>query len=130
MKNILFITLLVTCFNTVLAQDKSFENKAKESYLSKNYTEAIVNYKKAFSSETISDFKTFSFELANCYYKVGNKKEAVKTIISAIEKYGVTEQDFVFSDTLDLKLLDYAWEEVYNRYEISRNRYLAYQQKK
>ena len=53
---------------------------------------------------------------------------AVKTLKTSIKKYGLTEEDLIYSQVLDSKLSDITIAELYNDFSRLRNKYVTYQE--
>lgn len=112
------------------AKDKDLIlNEARQFALEKNYEAAIKSFKTYVKLAKKDDLKNIYFEYANCYYKNGNHKKALKTLKYSIKKYGLTEEDLMYSSIIDPKLSDLAWVEIYDNYFKLRNKYITYQDK-
>lgn len=114
----------------MFAKDKNLVLKeAREFALNKNYKAAIKSYKCYVRLAKKDDLKDVYFEYANCYYKNNDTKMAVKTLKKSIKKYGLTEENLIYSQVLDSKLSDITIAELYNDFSRLRNRYITYQGK-
>jgi len=112
------------------AKDKDLLLKeARQFALDKDYNAAIKSYKAYVKIAKKDDLKDVYFEFANCYYKNNDTKMAVKTLKKSIKKYGLTEEDLIYSNLLDSKLSDITIAELYNDFSRLRNRYVTYQEK-
>lgn len=128
MKRFLLLTvmLFIAQLSSAIEND-SLLNQAREFSTKKDYSSAIICYKKYLKETSNKDLKEVYIEFANSYYLNKQKKEAIQTIRVAIEKYGFVEQDFIFNKTLNEKLSDEAWAAIYDDYFILRDKYLANQ---
>ncbi len=113
-----------------IAKDKDLLLKeARQFALDKDYDAAIKSYKAYVKLAKNEDLKEVYFEFANCYYKNNDTKMAVKTLKTSIKKYGLTEEDLIYSQVLDVKLSDITIAELYNDFTRLRNRYVTYQER-
>ncbi|MQP24625.1 hypothetical protein GFJ94_06065 [Flavobacterium sp. LMO8] len=126
MKKVIFtlIIIFVAQFNFANEND-SLLIAARNYSLKHNYTMAIKMYKEYVKVTEVIALKNVYIELANCYFKNEDKDSAVKTIVKAIESYGLTEEDFIYNQNIDAKLSDYALAKVYNDLEKLQKKYLA-----
>ena len=99
--------------------------KARDFGKKKNYTEAIKAYESYIKNAGDENLKEVFVEVANCYFLDGKKDVAVKYIKKAITKYGFTEDEFIYSTTLNQDLSEYALSKVYDDYFALRKQYLA-----
>lgn len=130
MKKIIFLFVMLFVGQVTIAKDKDLLLKeARQFALDKDYDAAIKSYKAYVKSAKNEDLKEVYFEFANCYYKNNNTKMAVKTLKTSIKKYGLTEQDLIYSQVLDVKLSDITIAELYNDFTRLRNRYVTYQER-
>lgn len=112
------------------AKDKDLLLKeARQFALEKDYNAAIKSYKAYVKLAKNDDLKEVYFEFANCYYRNNDTKMAVKTLKISIKRYGLTEEDLIYSQVLDSKLSDITIAELYNDFTRLRNRYVTYQEK-
>jgi tetratricopeptide (TPR) repeat protein len=112
------------------AKDKDLLLKeARQFALDKDYDAAIKSYKAYVNIAKNDDLKEVYFEFANCYYKNDNTKMAVKTLKTSIKRYGLTEEDLIYSQVLDAKLSDITIAELYNDFTRLRNKYVTYQER-
>lgn len=112
------------------AKDKDLLLKeARQFALDKNYNAAIESYKAYVKLAKKDDLKEVYFEFANCYFKSNDTKMAVKTLKTSIKKYGLTEEDLIYSQVLDAKLSDITIAELYSDFSRLRNRYVTYQER-
>lgn len=115
MKKITLILVLLFAFQVNFAKTEDpLLVKAKEYSSSKNYEEAIKTYNIYLKSTKEVELKDVYVEIANCYFKLEKKQEAVKYIKEAITSYGFSEQDFIYNDVLDLELSKYVLSVVYD----------------
>ena len=113
-----------------IAKDKDLLLKeARQFALDKDYNAAIKSYKAYVKLAKNEELKEVYFEFANCYYKNNDTKMAVKTLKTSIKKYGLTEEDLIYSQVLDVKLSDITIAELYNDFTRLRNRYVTYQER-
>lgn len=128
MKRFLLLTvmLFIAQLSSAIESD-SLLNQAREFNSKKDYSSAILCYKKYLKETSNTKLKEIYIEYANNYYLNNQKKEAIQTIRTAIEKHGFVEQDFIFNKTLNEKLSDDAWAAIYDEYFVLRDRYLASQ---
>ena len=103
----------------------SILNKARVLTEKKNYSEAIREYENYIKLSKGENLKEVFVEVANCYFLDGKKDVAVKYIKKAITKYGFTEDEFIYSTTLNQELSSYALSKVYDDYFALRKQYLA-----
>lgn len=130
MKRIIYILVLLFVFQIGQAKDKSLILvQAREFALKKDYKSAIKSYKQFVKLAKKDDLKNIYFEFANCYFKDGDNKKALKTLKKSIKKYGLTEEDLMYNKNIDPKLSDLAWVEIYDDYFRLRNKYITYQEK-
>lgn len=130
MKKIIFLFVLLFVGQITFAKDKDLLLKEARQYaLDKNYPAAIQSYKEYVKLAKNEDLKEVYFEFANCYYRNNDTKMAVKTLKTSIKKYGLTEEDLIYTPILDAKLSDITIAELYNDFSRLRNRYLSYQEK-
>lgn len=128
MKKIIFLFVVLFVSQITFAKDKDLLLKeARQFALDKKYNAAIESYKMYVKLAKKEDLKEVYFEFANCYYKNDNTKMAVKTIKTSIKRYGLTEEDLIYSKVLDAKLSDITIAELYNDFSRLRNRYVTYQ---
>lgn len=112
------------------AKDKDLLLKeARQFALDKDYNAAIKSYKAYVNIAKEDDLKEVYFELSNCYFKSNDTKMAVKTLKTSIKRYGLTEEDLIYSQVLDSKLSDITIAELYNDFTRLRNRYVTYQER-
>lgn len=105
-------------------KDKSLFIKAKELIKTENFTEAIPLLKQYGKDLDLVELKEVYLELANAYYGLNNKSETIKNIKLAISKAGLTEQDFIYTNTLHPETSNFAWEYFYHNYDKLRSEYL------
>lgn len=130
MKKFIFLFVVFFVSQITFAKDKDVLLKeARQFALDKNYNTAIESYKAYVKLAKNDDLKQVYFEYANCYFKNDNTKMAVKTLKTSIKRYGLTEEDLIYSQVLDSKLSDIAIAELYNDFTRLRNRYLTYQER-
>jgi tetratricopeptide (TPR) repeat protein len=112
------------------AKDKeAILSEARQYVAQNNFEAAISSYKEYVKTAKNEDLKEVYFEFANCYYKNNEAKMAVKTLKTAIKKYGLTEEDLIYSPVLDEKLSDITIAELYDEFTRLRNRYVTYHEK-
>ncbi len=130
MKKIIYLFVVLFVSQITFAKDKDLLLKeARQFALDKNYNEAIESYKAYVKLAKEDDLKEVYFEYANCYFKNDNTKMAVKTLKTSIKRYGLTEEDLIYSQVLDSKLSDITIAELYNDFSRLRNRYVTYQER-
>lgn len=130
MKKIIFLFVMLFVGQITFAKDKDLLLKeARQFALDKDYNAAIKSYKAYVKMAKKDDLKQVYFEYANCYYRNSDTKMAVKTLKTSIKKYGLTEEDLIYSNVLDSKLSDITIAELYNDFSRLRNRYVTYQEK-
>lgn len=130
MKKIIFLFVLLFVGQITFAKDKDLLLKeARQFALDKDYDAAINSYKAYVKVAKNEDLKDVYFEYANCYYKNNDTKMAVKTLKTSIKRYGLTEEDLIYSQILDANLSDITIAELYNDFSRLRNRYVTYQEK-
>ena len=96
--------------------------QAFNGYLEKESKANLTEFIKNAGDENL---KEVFVEVANCYFLDGKKDVAVKYIKKAITKYGFTEDEFIYSTTLNQDLSEYALSKVYDDYFALRKQYLA-----
>ena len=101
-------------------------SEARQFALNKDYNAAIKSYNAAIKSASDIESKQIYFEIANCYYNNNDTKMAIITLKKSIKKYGLTEEDIIYSKVLDAKLSDITIAELYNDFSRLRNRYVTY----
>ena len=119
-----FVILFISQLNFANELD-SILLKARDFGKKKNYTEAIKAYESYIKNAGDENLKEVFVEVANCYFKEEKKDVAVKYIKKAITKYGFTEDEFIYSTTLNQDLSEYALSKVYDDYFALRKQYLA-----
>ena len=119
-----FVILFISQLNFANGLD-SILSKAREFGKNKNYTEAIKAYESYIKNAGDINLKEVCIEIANCYFLVEKKELAVKYIKKAITKYGFTEDDFIYSNTLNEDLSKYALSVIYDNYFDLRAQYLS-----
>jgi tetratricopeptide (TPR) repeat protein len=130
MKKIIFLFVMLFVGQITFAKDKDLLLKeARQFALDKDYDAAIKSYKAYVNIAKNDDLKEVYFEFANCYYKNDNTKMAVKTLKTSIKRYGLTEEDLIYSQVLDAKLSDITIAELYNDFTRLRNKYVTYQER-
>ncbi len=130
MKKIIFLFVVLFVSQITFAKDKELLLKeARQFALDKKYSEAIESYKAYVKLAKKEDLKEVYFEFANCYFKNDDTKMAVKTLKTSIKRYGLTEEDLIYSKILDSKLSDITVAELYNDFTRLRNRYVTYQER-
>lgn len=126
MKNYIFTFVIVLVAQIGFAGElDSILNKARAFSNKKEYTEAIAVYENYIKVSKGENLKEVYIELANCYFYLGKKQEAVNNIKTAIVKHGFTEEDFIYNSVLNEKLSSYALSVLYDDYYKLRNKYLA-----
>lgn len=129
MKKIILLFVMLFVGQITVAKDKDLLLKeARQFTLDKDYNAAIKSYKDYVKLAKNDDLKQVYFEFANCYYKNNDTKMAVKTLKTSIKKYGLTEDDLIYSQILDSKLSDITIAELYNDFDRLKNRYVTYQE--
>lgn len=119
-----FVILFISQLNFANELD-SILSKAREFGKQKNYTEAIKAYESYIKNAGDENLKEVFVEVANCCFLDGKKEVAVKYIKKAITKYGFTEDEFIYSTTLNQDLSEYALSVIYDDYFSLRKQYLA-----
>jgi len=119
-----FVILFISQLNFANGLD-SILSKAREFGKNKNYTEAIKAYESYIKNAGDINLKEVCIEIANCYFLVEKKEVAVKYIKKAITKYGFTEDEFSYSNTLIYDLSKYALSIIYDNYFDLRAQYLS-----
>ena len=118
------VFLMVAQINFASVED-SLLVKARAYSTNADYTLAVKSYKEYLNHTTEKKLKNVYVELANCYYKLDDKKNAVNTLKDAITKYGFNEQDFIYNQVIDREFSDYALSIVYDDLDKLHNKYLA-----
>jgi tetratricopeptide (TPR) repeat protein len=127
MKKIIFLFIMLFVGQITFAKNiEVLLSEARQFALDKDYNKAIKSYNIAIKSASDNELKQIYFEIANCYYNNNNTKMAVKTLKKSIKKYGLTEEDIIYSKVLDAKLSDITIAELYNDFSRLRNRYVTY----
>lgn len=103
----------------------SILSQARKQFEQENYAEAIKSYRQFIKTSENQDLKDVYVELANAYFKNKDSKNAVNTIKDAITKFGFTESDFIYNQTILPKLSDYALSILYDDLSALHNKYLA-----
>ena len=67
----------------------------------KNYEKALQLYKDYSKEADFKEMKDVYLEIANCYYKLNENKKAIKHLKMAFEKYGLTEDVFIYNDIVN-----------------------------
>ncbi len=130
MKNIIYLFIFLFVSQITFAKDKDILlSEARQYALDKDYNAAIKTYNEAIKKASDTELKEIYFEIANCYFKNDNTKMALKTLKKSIKKYGLTEEDIIYSKILDTKLSDITIAELYDDFSRLRNRYVTYHQK-
>lgn len=130
MKKIIYLFVLLFVGQVTFAKDKDLLlSEARQFALDKHYNKAIKSYNEVVKTASDNELKQIYFEIANCYYKNNETKKAIKTLKKSIKKYGLTEEDIIYSKVLDVKLADITIAELYNDFSRLRNRYVTYHQK-
>ena len=126
MLNLVFTFVIVLVSQMGFAGElDSILSKARALTNNKDYTEAILVYENYIKVSKGENLKEVYIELANCYFYLGKKHEAVNNIKTAIVKHGFTEEDFIYNSVLNEKLSSYALSVLYDDYYKLRNKYLA-----
>lgn len=130
MKKIIYLFVFLFVSQITFAKDKDvLLSEARQYALDKDYNAAIKTYNEAIKTASDTELKEIYFEIANCYFKNDNTKMALKTLKKSIKKYGLTEEDIIYSKILDTKLSDITIAELYDDFSRLRNRYVTYHQK-
>lgn len=130
MKKIGYFIILLLVTQLTFAKDKeAILSEARQYVAQHNFEAAISSYKEYVKTAKNEDLKEVYFEFANCYFKNNEAKMAVKTLKTAIKKYGLTEEDLIYSPVLDEKLSDITIAELYDDFTRLRNRYVTYHEK-
>ena len=130
MKKIIFLFVMLFVGQITFAKDKDLLLKeARQFAIDKDYNAAIKSYKAYVKAAKNDDLKEVYFEFANCYFRNGDNKMAVKTLKTSIKKHGLTEEDLIYSQVLDAKLSDITIAELYSDFSRLRNRYVTYQER-
>ncbi|WP_329804460.1 outer membrane protein assembly factor BamD [Flavobacterium facile] len=130
MKKIIFLFVILFVGQITFSQDKDLLlQEARKFALNADYNAAIKSYKSYVKLAKKDDLKEVCFELANCYFKSNDTKMAVKTLKTSIKKYGLTEEDLIYSQVLDAKLSDITIAELYNDFTRLRSKYVTYQER-
>jgi hypothetical protein len=130
MKKIIFLFVMLFVGQITFSQNKDLLlQEARQFALNTDYNAAIKSYKAYVKLAKKDDLKEVYFEFANCYYKNDNTKMAVKTLKTSIKRYGLTEEDLIYSSVLDAKLSDITIAELYNDFSRLRNKYVTYQER-
>lgn len=123
----LVVLFVMVCFSQISIandKDKTLYIKAKGLIKTENFSEAIPLLKLYAKDLDENALKDVYLELANAYYGMNDKEESLKNIQLAISKAGLTEQDFIYSETLSAKVSSFAWQFFYENYTDLRNEYL------
>lgn len=128
MKKVILLLVMLFASQITFSKDKVvLLNEARQFALNKDYNAAIKSYKAYIKMAKEEDLKDIYFEFANCYYKNNDSKMAVKTLKKSIKKYGLTEEDLIYSKVLDANLSNITIAELYEDFSRLRNKYLTYQ---
>lgn len=126
MKKILLTLVFVTIAQLNFANvNDSILSQARKYFQNENYVDAIKSYKQFLKITSDKDLKDVYIELANSYYKVNDKKNAVNCIKEAITKYGFEEADFIYNRAILPKLSDYALSQLYDDLDSLQQKYMA-----
>lgn len=129
MKKIIFLFVVLFVGQITFAKDKDLLLKeARQFALVKDYNAAIKSYKEYVKLAKKDDLKDVYFEFANCYFQNNDTKMAVKTLKTSIKRYGLTEEDLIYSPILNSKLSDITIAQLYDDFSRLRNRYVTYQE--
>jgi tetratricopeptide (TPR) repeat protein len=126
MKKLVVIFVFV-CFSQISFakdKDKTLFIKAKELIKTENFSEAISVLKVYAKDLGEIELKEMYLDLANAYYSMNYKAEALKNIKLAITKAGLTEQDFIYTEILTPEVSNFAWEYFYENFTDLRKEYL------
>ncbi|NHM00731.1 tetratricopeptide repeat protein [Flavobacterium difficile] len=130
MRKITYLFVMLFACQITIAKDKDLLlSEARQYALNKEYSEAIKSYNEVVKTATDAEMKEIYFEMANCYYKNNETKKAVKTLKKSIKKFGLTEEDIIYSKVLDADLSSITIAELYNDFTRLRNKYITYQEK-
>lgn len=123
-----FVLMLVLVFFNQISfakdGDKSLLIKAKELIKEENFSDAIPLLKLYVKNLDESASKEAYLELANIYFSLKNKSETLKNIKLAISKTGLTEEQFVYNDVLNVEVSNFVWKYFYENYDNLRKEYL------
>lgn len=123
MKNIFIVIAFLLCYNLSFANDKLLA-KARELSANKEYVLAIKEYKKQLKYIKVEDLKNLFLEIANCYFLSDDKNKAIKFIKDSIIKYGLTEDVFIYNETINEELSKYALEVLYDDLDKMQEKYI------
>ena len=126
MKKIVVLFALVFFSQVSFAndKDKSLFAKAKELIKKEHFSDAIPMLELYAKDLEEKELKEVYLELANAYYGMNYKTDALKNIKFAITKAGMTEQDFIYSETLSEEVSSFAWKYFYDNFDELRKQYL------
>lgn len=90
--------------------------KTKVLIEQKKYNEAIQLLHSVVKEPRMEQKKELIIDLAFCYYKNNQKKQAGKMIVDAVKQGIIKEQDFVYNNYLNGDLGEYVLKDVYNSF--------------
>ena len=122
---VMFVLVCFSQFSIANEKDEFLLEKAKSLVKVENYAAAIPLLKQYINELKTTAPKEVYLELANAYFGLNNQKETLAYIKIAISKAGLTEQDFIYSNTLNEEVSSFVWEFFYNNYDVLRKEYLS-----
>ncbi|MCO6174381.1 tetratricopeptide repeat protein [Flavobacterium sp. NRK F10] len=126
MKKIILLLFVVFSLQFSFANlNDAVLKQARDYYKNGNYEKALELYKSYSKDADFSDKKDIYLEMANCYYKLDDTKKAIKCLKTAIAKYGLTEDVFIYSDLIDPEFSKYALAKVYDDLDKLQQEYIA-----
>ncbi|MGX7667420.1 hypothetical protein [Flavobacterium pedocola] len=116
MKKILLLIVLFVFSTASVSANEYVQNYETALQLKKeaNYQEAVKYFLKALKDkeQETETARNICFEIADCFVKDGNEKNAVKFIKVAIRNYGATRSDVESNTVLKKEFLGTAWASV------------------
>ncbi|MGV7106349.1 tetratricopeptide repeat protein [Flavobacterium sp. U410] len=127
MKKIILLSVALFCLQLSFAnlKDTVVLKQARDYYKVKNYEKALQLYKDYSKEADFKEMKDVYLEIANCYYKLNENKKAIKHLKMAFEKYGLTEDVFIYNDIIDPEFSKFALAEVYDDLDKMQQNYIA-----
>lgn len=117
MRKIGFILVVFLLGSTFLfATNDDVLTKTKILIEQKKYNEAIDLLNSVVDEVKTEQKKEVTIDLAFCYFKNNQKKQAGKLIIDAVKLGLIKEQDFIYNNYLNSDLGEYILKDVYNSF--------------
>lgn len=127
MKKIILLSVAFFCiqFSFANLNDTVALKQARDYYKVKNYEKALQLYKDYSKEANFEELKDIYLEIANCYYKLNDNKKAIKHLKMAFEKYGLTEDVFIYNTAIDAGFSKYALAELYDDLDRMQENFIA-----